>query len=367
MGRTGRRSSRSTAPATSCPATARSPSRLAAPRAPATTWVAPAYRRSAPTRHRSSPARRTPPAASSAPSAARRTGPSGRSPPPAPTARPASRRAARRRATRRRARPPTAPRAPRRCPPRPRPPAAPARRRGPASARRRVLHSGRQAPAAMHLGRGARHGRDTLRRRDPLPALFLSRRAHGRPAAAQPPERPHSRRAGGPAPLARADAARVGRRRRARRGDGRGAPRARDRRVPPRARGDRRLPAGRDPDLGRRPVRELPGRPHPAVLHLPGRDLRHAGTRAGRLLLAGGPAERLGRAARQDLPRARPPRGGALPGPPSARGRLRHPLRLQAAAPPGTGPRLHEYAVLPRLRPAGVRLPDHPFPRELLR
>src|SRR5881296_1501104 len=205
------------------------------------------------------------------------------------------------------------------------------------------------------------HGCDPGPRRDALsPSLWTGRR-HGahpqacpagpRPSRAVPPTR---RMAGG-------DARGVRRRRRARRGPA--PPRGIDRGLPGDTAAARRLRSGPRADLGRRPVRELQGRRHPALLR--------AGVRVDRAPAVGGSAveeigERVGRGERRDLCVQGASRRRQVARHGSARPRLRRVVRVPAVASPA-GPRLHEHALVPGLRSAGLPLPGRAVLDQLLR
>ena len=197
--------------------------------------------------------------------------------------------------------------------------------------------------------RRVNHGRDPWHRRDALSAGNGSRRAQTVAAGADAPQRSaHSRAHAGPRELAGADARGVGRRRRHH--VAQGAQGARLQRLPQDPRGDRRLRARLHRHVGRRPVRELQGRHHPAVLRA---RVRAARVSSRTSACAASPTSGASRPTRSSPSPAttRPDaisRGGCWR-------RHRHVVRLQAAAPGRTGPRLRQHAALSRSRPEGIQ------------
>ena len=153
----------------------------------------------------------------------------------------------------------------------------------------------------------ASHGRDSGHRRDALSAGTGSRGVQTLAARAHARQRPaHSRAHARPGQLAASRCA-------CEWGDDEGitshkAHKARVfERLPQDPRGDRCLRARLHRHVGRRPVRELQGRHHPAVLRARVRAVRFQAVRA-----PARPAQHLGRAGRQGLHASRTPQGRAL-------------------------------------------------------
>ena len=126
-------------------------------------------------------------------------------------------------------------------------------------------------------------------------------------------------------------------------------------------RSTRRIRARADRDVGRRPVRELQGRHHPA---LRGARLRGPGPAA--LDAPPEPVEPVERAGRQEFPGARPQGGRQIPGLGADRSRDRCRLCVQAAAPPDR-PRVREHGAAARRRAPRLRLSAGPVRGQLLR
>ena len=225
--------------------------------------------------------------------------------------------------------------------------------------RRRRRTIGLSHPA--NLLEEGHHGRDPGARPHALSAARRPRREHG----PHPQARHGGPRPAGPASPARgmagADAPGVGRRPGAHRGEGASSGAARGFQKARRALDDVR--AGRRGDLGRRPVRELPrGRASPPSACSP---TSRSSTVPWRRTRA---APNVWGEARRHRVRVQ--------GPPARRERISPPASSRRAstsayayrpAAPSAGPRVHEHAAVPRLRPARLPLPGRPVPRELLR
>src|SRR5256712_5371450 len=219
---------------------------------------------------------------------------------------------------------------------------------------------GPRRPRRDYELRRTSHGRDPGPRRDALSPSLRTGRRHGAHPQARPPGPRPSRALPAPGRMARGDARGVRRRRRARRGPA--PPGGVDRGLPGDTAAPRRFRPGPRADLGRRPVRELQGRHHPALLR--------AGVRVDRAPAVGGSAvekiwERVGRGERRDLRVQGAPRRRQVARLWPARPRLRRVVRVPAVASPA-GSRLHEHAAVPGLRSAGLPLPGRAVLDQLL-